>query len=537
MFSSQRPCPVAEFHKHYLNLNPDEAPQYVDTSSISLRKIGQESESCPKKFVSPSSEFIPTRRFRSKSFGDQFLCHLRAKPGSWDHGSTSLSHRTKFSASTKIHDKDDVLSTPESTNQSTVILPTPSKPCPKADPSRPCQTRQLRQPFRRIKTDKSRESEVFQLPHSEEEKAANSPTASPLLQEKHFPSKKRRLGGSMKSSLHSPTHFKSSYKRDRFAWEAPAVANTFLDRLLDFECFQNLKPNRDQIGLLFDMLGCPYTEQKPMKEVLKDGAIPSIPHKSDLSLLVSGEHSSKVQDPQPSRNADPALKAEHNFDLTILGQPSPLPLVKFENMGSPFIVLGKRLEIRKMIPFNPKFPSNASIEEHIKRALTKTLTKGQGGRESQGQIYIYWVPVNFGLVKIGRTKRLVEKRLKEWRYQCKHTPLLIYPRTPEEEQPVPHVGKVEALIHAEFRTSRRVELSCACRKKHKEWFEENWLHARNVVMKWSAWMRTDPYTEKGRLRKKHCDNLEQLSQVLPRTDETSGTTLWQPVTGPLMSRS
>ena len=61
-------------------------------------------------------------------------------------------------------------------------------------------------------------------------------------------------------------------------------------------------------------------------------------------------------------------------------------------------------------------------------------------------------------------------------------------------QQVPHISRVEALVHLELNHHRRMEYKCpGCSKLHLEWFEISKDIAISVVRKWSAWMATLPY--------------------------------------------
>ena len=150
--------------------------------------------------------------------------------------------------------------------------------------------------------------------------------------------------------------------------------------------------------------------------------------------------------------------------------------------------------IRKFVPYDPATKRGLGTTILLQKAILRNLTP----RELHtGFIYIYWFPGNFGYVKIGVTTRQVEKRLSEWAKQCGHGTYLEYPKLRADEQPVPHVYRVEALVQAELGISRKIEVKCStCGKNHKEWFEQPLPDAIAAVKKWSAWMRTaEPYVE------------------------------------------
>jgi len=176
--------------------------------------------------------------------------------------------------------------------------------------------------------------------------------------------------------------------------------------------------------------------------------------------------------------------------------------------------------IRKLISYTVKTLNSLTPEMTIHRALIKHFTKYEMGTALPmmryvGWIYIYLLPGEFNMVKIGITQIAIQRRLDAWTEKCSHKLHLAYPRTESERQLIPHVYRVEALVQAELAASRLEELQCSCGDKHKEWFEEELAHARKVVIKWSDWMSKHPYQEsepiKWGLSKQHEDDLVRLS--------------------------
>lgn len=112
-------------------------------------------------------------------------------------------------------------------------------------------------------------------------------------------------------------------------------------------------------------------------------------------------------------------------------------------------------------------------------------------------------------LKIGRTSN-VQRRLNEWTRQCSHNLTLIryYPYTPsspassprrngvllEQGRKVPHVHRVEKLIHIELRDIRVRDIGrCEeCNREHREWFEiaaeKNELRrVEECIRRWIRW--------------------------------------------------
>ena len=190
-------------------------------------------------------------------------------------------------------------------------------------------------------------------------------------------------------------------------------------------------------------------------------------------------------------------------------------------------------------PFTQRKSQPNPIPSHLDRkavvALSKELLKPISPHDEEGYIYIFWltdtetartqqrdsllehghgwptrsgssVPNSRILVKIGRASN-VHRRMSEWTQQCGYALSLLrwYPymtspsSTPrraadstERVRKVPHVHRVERLIHLEL-ASQRVRRHCAaCKKEHREWFEiaatEEGIKAVDAtVRRWVSW--------------------------------------------------
>lgn len=151
--------------------------------------------------------------------------------------------------------------------------------------------------------------------------------------------------------------------------------------------------------------------------------------------------------------------------------------------------------IQEFKPYVGKAFSGTTSEE-LAKLLTKPLQKSD--IKYQGSMYIFWQPPNFGHLKIGRSQN-VPRRLEQWNKQCKKTMQFFFPEEkgaanmPDLQQ-IPHISRVEALVHLELMHCRRIEKKCpGCFKSHVEWFETSKDIAIGVVRKWSDWMVTLPY--------------------------------------------
>ncbi|KAL9000713.1 MAG: hypothetical protein Q9169_000749 [Polycauliona sp. 2 TL-2023] len=150
--------------------------------------------------------------------------------------------------------------------------------------------------------------------------------------------------------------------------------------------------------------------------------------------------------------------------------------------------------IRNLIQYDTTAKSIANTTKFIEGALRRQLTRREV--KIEGYMYIYNFPGNFGHVKIGVTSRMLEERLREWQNQCGHVPELLFPKTEEDLVPIPHVYRVESIVHAQLRDCRKKELRCRkCQKCHVEWFESSVPEAIEAVKRWSKWIREKPYKE------------------------------------------
>ena len=155
----------------------------------------------------------------------------------------------------------------------------------------------------------------------------------------------------------------------------------------------------------------------------------------------------------------------------------------------------------KYIPRFVKYETKASkaVADDDEWILQQARSKFTKSDERSGYIYAFWNRASFGYYKIGLTTLKVNLRLEQWIRQCKHDAEKVYPPIEDLTALVPHVRRVEKLIHAELRRSRLQEKRCpGCGKSHVEWFT-GFSHGKltATIQKWIKWMRSKPY----RLRK------------------------------------
>lgn len=181
---------------------------------------------------------------------------------------------------------------------------------------------------------------------------------------------------------------------------------------------------------------------------------------------------------------------------------------------------GRNASIRKFVGYETIHKRKTSVAT----ALYNTMTKQLDQRDlKSGQLYIYNFPGNFGHVKIGITSRTPEERMKEWEKKCGHKPDLIYPLSSDDRRQVAHIYRLEALVHAELREYRRIEIRCGrCKKSHIEWFERPASHVMAVAKKWTAWLSLAPYEKINvegsfvwKLSKEHTSSAQTLCAITP----------------------
>lgn len=173
--------------------------------------------------------------------------------------------------------------------------------------------------------------------------------------------------------------------------------------------------------------------------------------------------------------------------------------------------------IRTFVPYDARAKSQINTSDFVRGAIERNLTPQE---VSTGYIYIYWFPGNFGHLKLGCTIRTVDIRLREWERQCGHKTHRAFPVAEEDQQPIPHVHRVENILKAQLRNRRRKEIRCReCGRCHQEWFEAAEQEAIDAVRRWSDWMRKDPYEEVSpsvwRLKQSQKENLETLCKTPP----------------------
>ncbi len=142
-------------------------------------------------------------------------------------------------------------------------------------------------------------------------------------------------------------------------------------------------------------------------------------------------------------------------------------------------------------PYQPKEFLRSSPFTALSSVITKPLTSTD---EKDGYIYIFLEVGTIGPIKVGWTKDL-DERLKNWNRACQRQ-FEYHPGTKNGELPwIPHVSRVERLIHTELKDYRKKRRCGACNCNHIEWFDVDAKHVVKVFEKWRNWILQNPYEE------------------------------------------
>jgi hypothetical protein len=107
-----------------------------------------------------------------------------------------------------------------------------------------------------------------------------------------------------------------------------------------------------------------------------------------------------------------------------------------------------------------------------------------------GFIYVFSEKEHPEKVKIGCTNNL-KRRLEEWNTKCQRTH--IYHPSMREFSEIPHMSRIERLMHIELKEFRFKRECKNCMTIHHEWFEIEGALAVEVFRKWHDWIIQKPY--------------------------------------------
>ncbi|MCJ1401667.1 hypothetical protein MMC11_004884 [Xylographa trunciseda] len=166
--------------------------------------------------------------------------------------------------------------------------------------------------------------------------------------------------------------------------------------------------------------------------------------------------------------------------------------------------------IKQFIPWQPLNLKKVDVKTALLKSINHPLRK-QG--DIPGYLYVYATVGDFGARKIGVTARDdIQERMGEWLNKCKRRINLIYPLG-NEKVSVPHVYRLEKLVHTELKEYRFGESGCGCGvQRHEEWFHAKDHHITEVVRRWTEWLLKAPYEKsKGEwVLKKEFQELDEI---------------------------
>jgi hypothetical protein len=172
--------------------------------------------------------------------------------------------------------------------------------------------------------------------------------------------------------------------------------------------------------------------------------------------------------------------------------------------------------------YQPMWSKSLDVSSALRKIITKPLSPQD---LKSGFIYVFWDKAHFGKVKIGRTNDL-ERRLEEWDRNCKRTHQY-HPSSKRELIKIPHVSRIERLMHIELKNCRKERKCENCNATHREWFDVEETSAVKVFLKWKSWIEQSPYalnkeSEQWEIRPEMEDTLEAICQpvVLDKKERT-----------------
>ncbi|KAK2041360.1 DUF1766-domain-containing protein [Colletotrichum somersetense] len=144
--------------------------------------------------------------------------------------------------------------------------------------------------------------------------------------------------------------------------------------------------------------------------------------------------------------------------------------------------------------------SGAQLDSSMAKLIRDGPSRDKETHLKDGGIYLFmFQPRGTGvqLVKIGRTERDAQGRLKEINSVCK--PLKSVWHSTATAENIPFHGFAERLIHAEL-GNYRYRRRCACGTKHREYFEVGEDVAVEVFKRWRDFCKKKPWDDGGTIR-------------------------------------
>jgi hypothetical protein len=163
--------------------------------------------------------------------------------------------------------------------------------------------------------------------------------------------------------------------------------------------------------------------------------------------------------------------------------------------------------------YQPKSTQHLSVSNALRKEIMKPL---KPSALKDGFIYVFWDLENFGAVKIGMTNNLA-RRLADWNRACNRTHMYHPASQRGEISKIPHVSRIEKLIHIELKQCRKQRWCESCGKNHVEWFVVGETLVTQIFRKWHDWIMQKPYalnaiTKEWELKPEMMDTLDQVCE-------------------------
>ncbi|KAK7934738.1 hypothetical protein PG985_000233 [Apiospora marii] len=230
---------------------------------------------------------------------------------------------------------------------------------------------------------------------------------------------------------------------------------------------------------------------------------------SRIADSITVEPAAEQDSPSPSPSLRPALKT---VSVSAPELAPADPAVKGPGRRKPArLSLSSRASSERTIQFSD---SPTSLDDHIKGALRKPLTKKQRRQQDHGNNYLFEVKPSQSpektIWKIGFTAGPTYKRQKNIFNDCQHHSI-------RGQYDPGHVAirlcrRAESLIHAEL-AQHRYYFDCVCRvHDHREYFDVDPQLALESIRRWRTFCLREPYDAKGRLQPFWEDRLRDMDR-------------------------
>ena len=218
--------------------------------------------------------------------------------------------------------------------------------------------------------------------------------------------------------------------------------------------------------------------RSPKRNNPKQTAFPSgcLPLRQYTHSKKAGNHHDRKG---PKRCITPLEDSERNHDTRASRKASTPQVSK------------TRKENRNSYTFGPppkQVPEN-TIRENILKELCKQVRPID--LHDVGHVYEMTHPNHRNYTKVGESSALLNRN-KDLNSKC-------FPDKKFEianaasHQKIPYYKRIERIIHIELSNHRR-HLRCLCNDEHREWFfSSDEGYVSNIVAKWRAWSRLEPY--------------------------------------------